>query len=475
MPIETINLGTYPNSGQGDDLRTAFTKVNNNFAFLDATSAVTADNIGTGARVFKEKIGDNLQLRTVNASTGITVTENSEVITIGSVIDITRDTAPALGGTLDLNNFNITGTGNIAVTGDLTVDEIYSNLTNAGIYNSNVDTITLGNNASNITLGKSNSLTTALGDVRVQEDLTVAGGRIYTEATSAYLFNTTANYVYIGGNAVRIDMGNVNSIVELGNDLQVNGDLTVDGIINGQIQGNQSGITGLGNLEYLTVTTSANINNLTSSGTINSNTLNVTNPINGNLSGTATAANTVYITDSPTSNQTYFVTLVDGYNGTKSVVTDSNNLSYVPQTNTLTTGNIVAASGTFTNIYGLLNGNVTGNAGTVTNGVYTNSSINELADVDTLSTPPTNNQALVWNNTQSKWIPGTVTGAISILDEGSSVSSNTTIINFIGAGVTASGSGSVTVTIPGGGGGGAGLDFGSFISPAGFTLDLGTF
>ena len=55
MAIQNINLGTYANSSTGDDLRTAFEKVNANFAFLDLTSAVTADNIGAGARVFKEK------------------------------------------------------------------------------------------------------------------------------------------------------------------------------------------------------------------------------------------------------------------------------------------------------------------------------------------------------------------------------------------------------------------------------------
>lgn len=76
-------------------------------------------------------------------------------------------------------------------------------------------------------------------------------------------------------------------------------------------------------------------------------------------------------------------------------------------------------------------GDVSGNAGTVTNGVYTTSSINALADVNTISIPPTNGQALVWNGTT--WVPGSVAA------------------------------------------GGGTLDFGTFTAPAGFTLDMGSF
>ena len=75
-------------------------------------------------------------------------------------------------------------------------------------------------------------------------------------------------------------------------------------------------------------------------------------------------------------------------------------------------------------------GNITGNAGTVTNGVYTTSSITVLTDVDTTTSSPTSGQALVWNGTN--WVPGSVAS-------------------------------------------GGTLDFGSFASPSGFTLDMGSF
>jgi hypothetical protein len=49
MPIQRIEIGGYANDGTGDDLRTAFKKVNINFGLLFAeASANTAINLGTG-------------------------------------------------------------------------------------------------------------------------------------------------------------------------------------------------------------------------------------------------------------------------------------------------------------------------------------------------------------------------------------------------------------------------------------------
>lgn len=45
---EVINIGAQPNDGQGDPLRTAFSKINNNFSNLFATSTLTASEYTTG-------------------------------------------------------------------------------------------------------------------------------------------------------------------------------------------------------------------------------------------------------------------------------------------------------------------------------------------------------------------------------------------------------------------------------------------
>lgn len=49
MAIQLVNVGTLPNDGEGDPLRTAFQKINNNFIYLQTastltTSAVTLNN-----------------------------------------------------------------------------------------------------------------------------------------------------------------------------------------------------------------------------------------------------------------------------------------------------------------------------------------------------------------------------------------------------------------------------------------------
>lgn len=48
MSLEIINIGTLPNDGEGDPLRTAFSKANNNFASLYATAFLTTSTITYG-------------------------------------------------------------------------------------------------------------------------------------------------------------------------------------------------------------------------------------------------------------------------------------------------------------------------------------------------------------------------------------------------------------------------------------------
>lgn len=60
---------------------------------------------------------------------------------------------------------------------------------------------------------------------------------------------------------------------------------------------------------------------------------------------------------------------------------------------------------------------------------YTATSINAFIDVDTVTTPPTNNQALVWNASSSTWKPSTVVGLssrVTVQATSISLSPNTT-------------------------------------------------
>lgn len=85
MAIQTVNIGNQVNDGLGDDLRTAFQKVNGNFAELEASLTVTASNLGdTGSSVFKQKTGANLEFRKLLSGTKMLLDETESSIVINN-------------------------------------------------------------------------------------------------------------------------------------------------------------------------------------------------------------------------------------------------------------------------------------------------------------------------------------------------------------------------------------------------------
>lgn len=85
--ISTINIGNIVNDGLGDDLRTAFQKVNANFSELNSALTVTASNLGTvGESVFKQKTGVNLEFRKLVAGNKITISSGPDSLLIASTV-----------------------------------------------------------------------------------------------------------------------------------------------------------------------------------------------------------------------------------------------------------------------------------------------------------------------------------------------------------------------------------------------------
>lgn len=115
---QIINIGTYANDGTGDDLRTAFTKVNENFALINSELGVTnAANIGiTGEGIYAGKVDNALQFKKITGTGGITVTSTSDNINIAGLSSIQGDTNPTLGADLNLNGHNIVGLGDVRAT-----------------------------------------------------------------------------------------------------------------------------------------------------------------------------------------------------------------------------------------------------------------------------------------------------------------------------------------------------------------------
>jgi hypothetical protein len=87
MTIQTINIGNLVNDGLGDDLRTAFEKVNGNFSELNSQLSITGLNLGNGSKIFKEKNGNELNFRSIVSGRNIFVEELPDAIEI-------RSTAP---------------------------------------------------------------------------------------------------------------------------------------------------------------------------------------------------------------------------------------------------------------------------------------------------------------------------------------------------------------------------------------------
>lgn len=110
MIWETLNLGTSANSGDGDDLHTAFTTVKNNLDYLKSYSINTINNSGTGTPVLKYIQGSNiltaLSMRAGNnIDIGLDGTGTSLVIS--SVADLASDTSPSLSSNLNTNGHEI--------------------------------------------------------------------------------------------------------------------------------------------------------------------------------------------------------------------------------------------------------------------------------------------------------------------------------------------------------------------------------
>jgi len=85
--IQKINIGNIVNDGLGDDLRTAFQKVNANFATLNNDLTITASNLGTvGEPVFKQKSGLNLEFKKLVAGNKITIGSSPDSLLISSTV-----------------------------------------------------------------------------------------------------------------------------------------------------------------------------------------------------------------------------------------------------------------------------------------------------------------------------------------------------------------------------------------------------
>jgi len=89
MSIQYVNIGTNPNDGTGDDLRSAFLKVNDNFQLLATIGGETniGANLGGGTgQVYIGKTNETLNFRTIAGGSGITISQSGNVISINNSV-----------------------------------------------------------------------------------------------------------------------------------------------------------------------------------------------------------------------------------------------------------------------------------------------------------------------------------------------------------------------------------------------------
>lgn len=118
MTIQTINLGNYANDGTGDDLRTAFEKVNANFAELGNGEVHNGINVGGFVGIFKQRnTNAQLEFKTLQSTdSSITLTSSTNSIDIKAITTVSHDPNPVLGGDLSLNGNRIYGPGDVQAT-----------------------------------------------------------------------------------------------------------------------------------------------------------------------------------------------------------------------------------------------------------------------------------------------------------------------------------------------------------------------
>ena len=424
--MQFINLGSVPNDGNGDTLRVAMKKINDNFVYIENNlqDDTTVVNLGsTGEGLFYQESGSEIQLKKIAAGNNLTLTSDNEKIVISTTGTISANLAGNVTGVITgLAGSTINGnlTGNVVgnVTGNLT-----GNVTSSGTSTFNTlvtDTISASTRLSgtlytNAIYAIDSGLITVLHETDFWSDVSIGNHLVVTNDISAQNINISNN---ISSNSITIN------------------DLTVT---------TSAGITGPVTV-YDTVTSLQFVGPVT--GDVTGNVYgNVYGNIVGDFRGSLFADDSSLLVDAV--NNKFYGELEGTVSGTVTgdhhgnVKNTAGNVLVLDVDNSKLNGHVEGylIGSVYGNLFGDLISNdgssllVDRNAehffGTVES--ISNHSVNDLNDVDTSSTPPTNGQALVWDNSTNLWKPGNVAS-----------------------------------------GGGGNLDFGTFLSPSGFTLDLGT-
>lgn len=210
MAIQTINLGTYANDGTGDDLRTAFQKVNANFTELGASDVRGGVNLGT-------------------ALVTLTTTSATSALGVSTLTFAEQLQAPfAIGDSIKIEGIFPEGfNGTKTVTACTTTSVSFVGTTNgpqtvAGTIKSNVGKVFSGrNNNAQLEFRTLTSLDNSITFTVDAATLNLKANTRLVNDTTPQLggtLNLNGNYVYGGDiqtTVFGLDMRQTNSLLEL--------------------------------------------------------------------------------------------------------------------------------------------------------------------------------------------------------------------------------------------------------------------
>ena len=391
-----VGIPVYDADGENAGSAFIYNTKNINGSYIEnKTGDLVVKNLGSGGKVVLQATSgensivcndngsvelyyDNTK-RLETISTGATVTGDLYATTLygdgsnltgisGGISNVVEDTTPQLGGNLDLNSNDITGTGNINITGVVTATSFVGDVT--GDVTGNADTATT---ATNVTVSANNSTDETVYPVFVDGATGTQGAETDTGLTynpssgtlTATTFSGSGSSLtgLTGASAATYGNSSATPVITVDSNGRITGISTVatagagggGGISNvvedttpqlgGNLDLNSKFITGSGGVSVSGVVTATSfVGDITGDVTGNADTAT-----------TATTATNVTVTANNSTDETVYPVFVDGATGTQGVETDTG-LNYNPSTGNLT-------STLFT---GNVTGDVTGNADTAT-------------------------------------------------------------------------------------------------------------
>ena len=201
MAKEIINIGTTPNDGTGDPLRTAFTKVNENFTELyDTADTQDLDFTGDSGTGAVELDSQTLNLVGTN---GVQTTASGQTITIDtSSLDTRLTTAEA---DIDTNTASITTEASTRSSADTALQgQIDSNDTDIATNAANIATNTanISSNDTDITALQTDKYDKTGGTITGNATIT---GNLIVDTNTLYV-DSTNNQVGIGTDSPQVEL-----------------------------------------------------------------------------------------------------------------------------------------------------------------------------------------------------------------------------------------------------------------------------